>query len=362
MKNRIKILSVAVLFTALALAACGLGNYARNKEAYTDYNSEAGYRSGAAAKAVVEETAAASYDSYEAGAVGMAENNAPAEVNYAGSGDYKQKLIKTVDLNVATKEYDKSTTELNNYIKKNNSYVEYSNTYNPQGSNSYQGDTRSASYTIRVPQESLDALVIDLETLGTVTSKTENVQDISLEYSDIEAHKKALQIEEESLLNLLAKAESMDAIIALQSRLSEIRYEKESYESSLRLYDNQVQYSTVSLYLTEVKEYDTLSENSYWGKFQKSFASSMAGAGYFFGEVFIIIFASLPYILPIALVVAIICFIIIKISNKNKAKLIKGKKAGIKDKTKEAEENKEFKATESAEQEVKTEKKEEQIE
>ena len=358
MKNRIKILSVAVLFTVLALAACGLGNYARNKEAYIDYNSEAGYKSGAAAKVVVEETAAASYDSHEAGAADMAGNNAPAEVNYAGSGDYKQKLIKTVDLNVATKEYDKSTTELNNYIKKNNSYVEYSNTYNPQGSNSYQGDTRSASYTIRVPQESLDALVVDLETLGTVTSKTENVQDISLEYSDIEAHKKALQIEEESLLNLLAKAESMDAIIALQSRLSEIRYEKESYESSLRLYDNQVQYSTVSLYLTEVKEYDTLSENSYWGKFQKSFASSMAGAGYFFGEVFIIIFASLPYIIPIALVVAIICFIIIKISNKNKSKLIKVKKTGIKDKTKETEEIKEIKATESAEQEVKTEKEE----
>ena len=189
-----------------------------------------------------------------------------------------------------------------------------------------------------------------METLGTVTSKTENVRDISLEYSDIESHKKALQIEEESLLNLLAKAESMDAIIALQSRLSEIRYEKESYESSLRLYDNQVQYSTVSLYLTEVKEYDTLSENSYWGKFQKSFASSMAGAGYFFGEVFIIIFASLPYIIPIALVVAIICFIIIKISNKNKSKLIKVKKTEAKDKTKE------INSTESKDKEVEIEK------
>ena len=350
MKNRIKILSVAVLFTALALAACGLGNYARNKEAYTDYNSEAGYRSGAVAKTAVEETAAVGYDSYEAGAADMAQNNSPAEVNHAGSGEYKQKLIKTVDLNVATKEYDKSTTELTNYIKKNNSYVEYSNTYNPQGSNSYQANTRSASYTIRVPQESLEALVVDLETLGTVTSKTENVQDISLEYSDIESHKKALQAEEESLLNLLAKAESVDAIIALQSRLSEIRYEKESYESSLRMYDNQVQYSTVSLSLVEVKEYDTISEDSYWGKFQKSFASSMAGAGYFFGEVFIIIFASLPYILPIALIIAIICFIIIKISNKNKAKLTKGKKTEAKDKTKE------INSTESKDKEVEIEK------
>ena len=76
----------------------------------------------------------------------------------------------------------------------------------------------------------------------------------------------------------------------------------------------------------------------------------MAGAGYFFGEVFIIIFASLPYILPIALIIAIICFIIIKISNKNKAKLTKGKKTEAKDKTEK------INSTESKDKEVETKK------
>ena len=54
---------------------------------------------------------------------------------------------------------------------------------------------------------------------------------------------------------LLEKADSMDSIIALEERLSDIRYELESYESQLRLYDNQIEYSQVTLNVNEVKRY-----------------------------------------------------------------------------------------------------------
>ena len=47
----------------------------------------------------------------------------------------------------------------------------------------------------------------------------------------------------------------MDSIIALEERLSDIRYELESYESQLRLYDNQIEYSQVTLNINEVKRY-----------------------------------------------------------------------------------------------------------
>ena len=302
MKKKIRILSAALMIIALALTACGSGNYSKSQGSDYNYDETAAYEQ---AGGLAKEEPAGAYPANEYEKSGEVE--ATTEVNPVASGEYKQKLIKTVDLNIATKEYDKSVTDLNNYIKKNNSYVEYSNTYNPQSNNSYEKNTRSATYTIRVPEDKLDTLVVDLETVGTVTSKTENVRDVSLEYSDIESHKKALEAEEESLLNLL-------------SRLSEIRYEKESYESSLRLYDNQVQYSTVSLSLNEVKEYDTISEETYWGKLQKSFASSMAGSVYFFGELLIFIFACLPYLVPLALIIALICFVIIKLSNKGKAR------------------------------------------
>ncbi len=78
---------------------------------------------------------------------------------------------------------------------------------------------------------------------------------MTLQYSDIESHKKTLKIEQDRLWALLEKADSMDSIIALEERLSDIRYELESYESQLRLYDNQIEYSKVTLNINEVKRY-----------------------------------------------------------------------------------------------------------
>lgn len=50
----------------------------------------------------------------------------------------------------------------------------------------------------------------------------------------------------------MEQAESMDDIIKIETRLSEIRYELQTYETTLRTYDNQVSYSTVNISLYEV--------------------------------------------------------------------------------------------------------------
>ena len=54
-------------------------------------------------------------------------------------------------------------------------------------------------------------------------------------------------MEQDRIWALLEKADTLDAVIALEKRLSEIRYDLESMESQLRLYDNQVEYSILRL-------------------------------------------------------------------------------------------------------------------
>ena len=54
-------------------------------------------------------------------------------------------------------------------------------------------------------------------------------------------------------MQLLEKAESIEDITYLTQRLTEVRYNIESMERQLRLYDNQVDYATVSLRVTEVE-------------------------------------------------------------------------------------------------------------
>jgi hypothetical protein len=61
-------------------------------------------------------------------------------------------------------------------------------------------------------------------------------------------------VQEERMLALLTKAEKMEDIIALESRLSELRLEIESYTGSLNEMEAQTDYGTINVYVSEVKE------------------------------------------------------------------------------------------------------------
>ncbi len=112
--------------------------------------------------------------------------------------------------------------------------------------------SRSASYTLRIPSDKLDEFIDVVETLGNVTYKNESVDDVTLRYVDVDSHKKALETEQERLLALLEKAENVEDIITIENRLSDVRYELENYEIQIRLLDNQIDYSTVYVDISEV--------------------------------------------------------------------------------------------------------------
>jgi hypothetical protein len=70
---------------------------------------------------------------------------------------------------------------------------------------------------------------------------------------DLESHKKALQEEEKRLLSFMEDAESIEDLITIEDRLTNVRYQLESMESQLRTYDNQVNYSSVHMNIEEVE-------------------------------------------------------------------------------------------------------------
>ena len=156
---------------------------------------------------------------------------------------------------VETEQFEQLMTALETQIKQIGGYIEDETVSGNQLD--WQGNPmmRWADLTVRVPKDRLDEFLNGVESAGNVIRRSENTQDVTLQYSDIESHKKTLKIEQDRLWALLEKADSMDSIIALEERLSDIRYELESYESQLRLYDNQIEYSKVTLNINEVKRY-----------------------------------------------------------------------------------------------------------
>lgn len=246
-----------------------------------------------------------------------------------------QKLIKTVSLSMETKEFDSLLENIRSKVEELGGYIESSEV---SGSSYYslQGN-RYAWMTLRIPADKLDGFVTIVSELGNVTSKNESVQDITLQYVDVESHKKALETEQTRLLELLEKAESMEDIIAIESRLSEVRYELQSYGSTLRTYDNQVNYSTVSINISEVERVTpVIEERTFFEEVQYRLSDNLYDIGQGMRNFAIWLISSLPYLFIWAVVIIVFIFVVRKLICK---KPLFGRKK--KEQKKEKEENQE---------------------
>ena len=119
----------------------------------------------------------------------------------------------------------------------------------------------------------------------------------------------------------------MEDIIAIEERLSQIRYEIESMESQLRTYDNLVDFSTVSLNIREVEVLTPTREETAWEKMSKGFAASMNSLGKGLKNTFIWFVINLPYLIFWAVIIALIICIVraARKRRKKKAEKLGGK-------------------------------------
>ncbi len=217
----------------------------------------------------------------------------------------KRKLIRNVSMSIETKAFDDLLIHLEQRTKELGGYVESSYSYN--GSvYSGQGRKRSASMRIRIPADKLDEYLNDVNSVANVTSRNENVSDVTLTYVDMESHRNALRAEEEQLMAMMEKAETIEDLITIESRLSDIRYQLESMESQLRTYDNLVDYSTLSLDITEVEDLTPVVEQSAWEKMGSGFMNSLSSIGRGFKNFGIGVVMNLPYILLWAVIILVI--------------------------------------------------------
>ena len=228
-----------------------------------------------------------------------------------------RKLIKTVNMDVETREYDKLLSAVENKVTELGGYIESLDAYNGSTYYSYRS-TRNANLTIRIPKDRLEEFQNTVSELGNVTSRSENVQDVTLTYVDLQSHRDALRTEQERLLQLLEQAESVEDIITIEQRLSDVRYQLESMESQLRSYDNRVDYSTVYLYIDEVEVYTPVEEEAVWERISTGFVDSLKNIGEGLKEAAIWFVIHIPYLVIWAIVIAVIVLILKKIKKRTK--------------------------------------------
>lgn len=228
-----------------------------------------------------------------------------------------QKLIRTVYMDAETEDMDTLLSQVEERIKELGGYVEAREIYNGSMYNSKR--YRHANLTIRIPAERLDTFVNHVSEVSNITSNRETTDDVTLQYVSIESRIMALETEQERLLDLLAKADTMNDLLTIESRLTEVRYELENISSQLRVYDNKVNYGTIHLDVEEVVEYTEPEPENGWQRMGSGFVKSMKGLWTGIKEVAIFLVSALPYLALIA-AIAVGVVLIIRSSVRRKRK------------------------------------------
>ncbi len=298
----------AALLAASILAACG-GADKMSAESYEAPADNMAFDSGGGIY-TNESVPAAEYEDIE---TTEAEEGIDApEMPESAVPD--RKLIKNVNMNVETEQFDSLLPVIEQRVAALGGYIEEMSSYsrNNEYDSGYRGTKyfRYASITARIPREKLEAFLDEIGEQSNVVSRSESVTDVTLQYVDLESHKKALLTEQDRLLELMEQAETVEDIIAIEGRLSEVRYQLESMEAQLRTYDNKIDYSTVYLSIDEVEHYSPAEGASAGERIRSGFMESVEGVGRGFQNFAVWFVINLPYLLVWAVLIGIVVLVV----------------------------------------------------
>lgn len=313
MKKLIAILLSVMMVAALLVGCSAAKNESAAADNYYAYSSTTGaaYESGSGS---VANRYPGSGTDTEVAEDSFSTGSSPDHVTVT---PISQKLVRTIRISTETEDLDALLQEIDAKIVALEGYAENREVYN--GSSSAVRRYRHATLTIRIPAEKLNSFIGEVTGISNVTSSSETVEDITLNYVDVNSRVLALETEQTRLLELLAKAETMDDLLQIEDRLTDVRAELERYNSQLRLMDSLVNYSTVHLEISEVKEYTVVTEpETVWDRISTGFMNNLKNLGNFFVNLFVFLVAALPYLVIIAGVTIVIILLCRKRKNKKR--------------------------------------------
>lgn len=321
------------LICGIVCGAIIVGMFCFGYAASTSKSSGSYASAVAAGDTLAESSLVANYDtaSFDAGSYSAKNNDAAepdqnsqnedpsATVSELGAASSKsdegRKLITTVNMSIEVKDAASYNASLQNLVAKYHGYIE-SSSIGP----SYSGDeaTKLYQYTIRIPADRFSDFLSNAQEGVSVKDQYTQTQDVTLTYTDMEAHKRALKKEEETLENLLSKAETTDDLIKIQSQLTDVRYQLDSLESQLRVYDNQVDYSTLNLTVSQVQAYSPTKDQPFGEQIASGIQSTLAEMRFHIKAAAIWVLTELPRLILIV-IAAIVVLCIVRHRRKRKA-------------------------------------------
>jgi archaellum component FlaC len=162
------------------------------------------------------------------------------------AAEAEQRIIKTGYLSLVVNSVNDTVQRIEELTNEMNGFVQSSSV------SERDDGTHDGSMTVRVPVDNMETAMEDIKTLANVV-ETERVtgQDVTEQYTDLEARLENARSQEERYRELLDQAEDVQDILSIEQQLNQIRNEIEHLEGRLQSLENRTSYSTININLSE---------------------------------------------------------------------------------------------------------------
>lgn len=233
----------------------------------------------------------------------------------------EEKLVYNCDLSIQTLNYNDTISNIKEKINQYNGIIESEREYDSDYDWYYEDYYKSSGslsndLTVRIPSENYHEFLLSLEGDGKIISKESSVENISREYYDVQTVIDSLKIQESRLMDMMNSANTIDDMIAVEKRLTEVQTQLNQYKTQLSLMDNDVNYSTVNINVQEVVEYSKTpaKTNTFFNRLKNTIVDTWH---FFWNMLEWLLFLAIRLI-PISIIVIPVVILIKSISKKKK--------------------------------------------
>lgn len=175
--------------------------------------------------------------SYEDSFVGV-EESLPMLSSQNDAPQTEKKLIKTGNINLEIENLSESILKVEEWISSYGGYI--SNSSNSE---------KNAWFNIKIPSSKFDDAMNSACSLGKVLNHSENTEDVSEQYYDLESRLQNKKTMKSKLEGYLSNAKDIKDLLEIERELNSVISDIDSMEGRLKRLSNQVEYSTITINL-----------------------------------------------------------------------------------------------------------------
>lgn len=206
-----------------------------------------------------------------------------------------EKLIQTIGLELETKQYATTVSEIEALVRSLNGYIQSS--YIPRPRSNVEFNNLEANLNVMIPTSSIDDFILKTGKTSNIVNERREAYNVTDVYRDTESRISTLKAKELRLLDLLKESGTLSDLLMIENELSNTRYEIERLESSIQDFDTRIKYTQFNLTIREVYEYSPSEQASLWERIVEGFTNNAQSFLRTLEAAFIFIVTTLPFLM-----------------------------------------------------------------